>query len=202
MGLAAQADLLQTRLRGRERERDHSGRRPKSVPPLFSSVEQIVLPLQPCVLDSSGQDYSAGQVCSHAVQKNKARGKTLVFVNIFFGPFPYCLICFAHFSSLSSCNLSSIFFLCFREIFLSPFLILHALDTSFPVFTKLKITLKKACFTLQHIYILCGLFVVAPNNFIFFSSEFNITWNMTFVVQMSAFSPNSLFISSRMTDVG
>lgn len=92
------------------RERDyHSGRRPTTFPPLFSPVEQIVLPLQPSVLDSSGQNYSTGHVDSHAVQEKKARGKKT---------FSWLRFLFVHFFSSFIWYLH-IFCLFFKEIFLS-----------------------------------------------------------------------------------
>lgn len=87
-------------------ERDyHPGRRPKASPSLFSPVSQIVLPPQPGALDSSGRNYSAGHVDSHAAQKKKkkklrkARGKSSssVWVLAFSSPSP---IFFPHFKSL------------------------------------------------------------------------------------------------------
>lgn len=40
----------------------------------------------------------------------------------------------------------------------------------------------------QHAHMLCELYVVVSNNWILFCFVFDITWNMTFVNQMSVFS--------------
>lgn len=86
-------------------ERDyHPGRRPKASPSLFSPVSQIVLPPQPGALDSSGRNYSAGHVDSHAARKKKKKveeseGKKLVF-RLGFGFFITVSNFFSSFQSL------------------------------------------------------------------------------------------------------